>query len=186
MEVYVVRDAPLPLLLPTSVPPALAGMERCCWGTWWACPVSQGRQTVATPSSARSSPSCPGSQEPLSIQTLVTLVTVVLQEVGGRLTSGSLSLCSPPPVFLSSLPSESSELAALLVVQPCTKHKGCCPHSGLESAGSTHWPASTCRSWGRPGEQGRGSAGGLLWRAAFKLKSKRLKEPGEEGKGMRK
>ena len=116
MEVYVVRDAPLPLLLPTSVPPALAGMERCCWGTWCACPVSQRRQTVATPSSARSSPSCPGSQEPLSIQTLVTLVTVVLQEVGGRLTSGSLSLCSPPPVFLSSLPSESHNLQNAVII----------------------------------------------------------------------
>ena len=159
MEVYVVREAPLPLLLPTSVPPALAGMERCCWGTWWACPVSQGRQTVATPSSARSSPSCPGSQEPLSIQTLVTLVTMVLQEVGGRLTTGSLSLRSPPPVFLSSLPSESSELAALLVVQPCTKHKGCCPHSGLESAGSTHWPASTCEGAGAGGVPGSRAGG---------------------------
>ena len=38
---------------------------------------------------------------------------------------------------------------------------------------------------GASGGAGRGSAGGLLWRAAFKLKSKGLKEPGEEGKRMR-
>lgn len=40
--------------------------------------MSQGQQAAATPSPAQSAPSCPGSQEPLSIQ---TLVTVVLQEV---------------------------------------------------------------------------------------------------------
>ena len=103
---------------PPVFPPALVGMARCCWGTWRACPVSQGRQTVTTPGSA--------------------------------LFPSLLHLqCS-----WSSLPSESSELAALLVVQPCTKHKGCCPQSGMESAGSTHWPASTCKGAEAGGVQG--------------------------------
>lgn len=58
-----------------------------------------------------------------------------------------------PPSSTSSVsgapyPQKSSELAALLVVQPCTKHKGCCPQSGLESAGSAHWAASTCKGAG--------------------------------------
>ena len=61
MEVWVVRDPPLSLL-PTRVAPALAGMERCCWGTWRRGPASQGQQTVTTPSSARGSPSCPGAR----------------------------------------------------------------------------------------------------------------------------